>query len=140
MLSRPISRFSVLIAVIVLGMTVSCGNSPESQAGADSGNEEAGSSSLAMVDSVAVEQRDNQYYAVVSGNYPDPCTSISSVEQVVEGDAISISLRTDRPTDLMCAAVLTPFTVDVLLTTGGLMPQEYTIIVNDGPSTTFSLG
>jgi hypothetical protein len=92
-----------------------------------------------MVDSVAVEQRDNQFYAVVTGNYSDPCTSISSVEQIAEGNTLRITLLTDRPADSMCAAVLTPFTIDVLLTTGGLGPGEYSVIINEGPSSTFQL-
>lgn len=92
-----------------------------------------------MVDSVTVEQRDNHYYTVVNGFYSDACTHVSSIEQSVEGNTISITLLTDRPANVMCAAMLTPFTVDVLLTTGGLMPQDNNVIVNEGPSTTFSL-
>jgi hypothetical protein len=100
---------------------------------------EGGSSTLAMVDSVTVELRDNHDYAIINGNYPDACSHISSVEQVVQGSTIKITLLTNRPDDLMCATVLTPFTVAVLLTTGGLMPQEYSVIVNEGPPTTFTL-
>ncbi len=92
-----------------------------------------------MVDSVTVEQRDNHHYAVIDGFYPDPCTYISSVQQVVEGNTVSITLFTESPADLMCAAMLTPFTVDVLLTTGGLIAGEYDVVVNDGPSTTLTL-
>jgi inhibitor of cysteine peptidase len=92
-----------------------------------------------MVDAVTLEQRENHYYAVINGFYPDACTKVSSVEQVVEENTISITLLTDRPPDLMCAAMLTPFNIDVLLTTGGLMPQEYNVVVNEGPSTTFLL-
>jgi hypothetical protein len=92
-----------------------------------------------MVDSVAVEPRDNHFYAVVQGYYPDPCTSISSVEQIAAGNTLRITLLTDRPADSMCAAVLSPFTIDVLLTTGGLGPGEYSVIVNEGPSTTVVL-
>jgi hypothetical protein len=133
-------RPSLTIVIIAFGMLVACTSTADTQQNADSENPETGSGTLAMVDTVTVEQRDNHYYAVITGNYPDPCTYISSIEQIVEGDTISITLFTDSPADLMCAAVLTPFTVDVLLTTGGLMPQSYDVVVNDGPSTTFSLG
>jgi hypothetical protein len=94
---------------------------------------------MAMVDGVNVEQRDNHYYAVINGFYPDACTHVSSVEQVVEDNTINITLLADRPPDLICAAMLTPYTVDVLLTTGGLMPQEYEVVVNENPSTVFAL-
>lgn len=128
------SKLRVIIAVTFLALLVACNTAPESQ------TSPAGEAvTLAMVDSVTVEQRDNQFYATVVGNYPDPCTSISSVEQSVEGNTINITLLTDRPADLMCAAVLTPFTADILLTTGGLTPQEYAVVVNAGASSTLFL-
>jgi inhibitor of cysteine peptidase len=129
----------MIIYIFVITMMVACASSPETQESATSENPEGGSSSLAMVDAVTLEQRENHYYAVINGFYPDACTKVSSVEQVVEENTISITLLTDRPPDLMCAAMLTPFNIDVLLTTGGLMPQEYNVVVNEGPSTTFLL-
>jgi hypothetical protein len=137
---KPLSKLNMIIAMILFSVLVACASSPEAQENEDTGNLEEGNGTLVMVDSVTVEQRDNHYYAVIDGNYPDPCTFVSSVEQTVEGNTISITLLTDRPPDLMCAAVLTPFTIDVLLTTGGLLPGDYTVVVNDGPSATFSLG
>jgi hypothetical protein len=127
-----------MITLTFLALLVACGGALETQ-DPDSASPPKEDVTLAMAESVAVEQRDNQGYAVVQGNYPDPCTSISSVEQSAEGNTIRITLLTDRPADLMCAAVLTPFTVDILLTTGGLGPGEYSVIVNEGPSTTFVL-
>jgi hypothetical protein len=129
----------MLIFFLVTTLLAACAGSPNTQATAGTKTPEGGSSTLAMVDSVTVELRDKHDYAVVNGNYPDACTQISSVEQVVEGSTIKITLLTKRPADLMCATVLTPFTVDVLLTTGGLIPQEYSVIVNGGPSTKFTL-
>ena len=132
------SKLRIFIAVTVLVLLAACGGTSETQ-DPDSESPVGEEVTLAMVDSVTVEQRDNQFYAMVTGNYPDPCTSISSVEQIAEGNTISITLLTDRPADLMCAAVLAPFTIDILLTTGGLVPGEYSVIVNEGPSTTFVL-
>jgi hypothetical protein len=136
---KPASKLSMVIYIIVITLLVACGSSPEAQGIANSESLEGGSTTLAMVDAVTVEQRNNHYYAVINGFYPDACTYVSSLEQIVEDNTIRITLLTDRPTDLMCAAMLTPFTIDVLLTTGGLMPQEYNVVVNEGPSTTFSL-
>jgi hypothetical protein len=84
----------MMIAVTFLALLVACNSATETQE--DPAGEEV---TLAMVDSVTVEQRNNQFYAIVTGNYPDPCTSISSVEQIVEGDTVSITLLTDRPAD-----------------------------------------
>jgi hypothetical protein len=132
------SKLRMIIAVTVLVLLTACGGTSETQ-DPDAENPAGEEVTLAMVDSVTVEQRGNHFYAIVTGNYPDPCTSISSVEQIVEGNTIGITLLTDRPADLMCAAVLTPFTIDVLLATGGLVPGEYSVMVNEGPSTTFVL-
>jgi len=137
---KPISKLIVFITGILLILLVGCNSSGTGQTNADANNSAADNSNPAIVDSVTVEQREGHFYAVVSGNYPDPCTFISSVNQVVEDNTIRLTLLTNSPADLMCAAVLTPFTVDILLTTGGLMPQEYTVVVNDGPSVTFTLG
>jgi hypothetical protein len=96
--------------------------------------------SLAIVDSVTVEERDGDYYAIVEGNYPDACTRTSSVEQEVDGSTIELSIYTSAPPDLVCATVLTPFTEELLLDTDGLEPGEYTLVVNGGmATTTFSI-
>ena len=135
---KPGSTLRMILTLTFLVLLVACGGALETQE-PDSASPPGQDVTLAMTESVAVEQRDNQFYAIVTGNYPDPCTSISSVDQIVEDDTISITLLTDSPADVMCAAVLTPFTIDVLLTTGGLGPGEYSVIVNEGPSTTFVL-
>ena len=89
------------------------------------------SGTLAMVDQVDVELIQDHYYAVVKGFYPDPCTSISDITQVVNEEAIVISLFTDRPQDLMCAQMLSEYQVSLLLETGGLLPGDYIVEVND---------
>lgn len=136
---KPGSKLNLLIMCIVFSMVAACTSSPERQGSLDSESLEAVSSTQAMVDSVTVEQRNSHYYAVINGFYPDACTYISTIVQSVESNTISITLLTDRPADLLCVEMLTPFTIDVLLTTGGLKPQEYTVIVNKGPSATFLL-
>jgi hypothetical protein len=126
----------LMIVFIILSLLSACASSPETGGGAGAEN---GSGTPAMVDGVTVEQKEGHFYAVINGFYPDACTYISSVEQVVEGNTISLTLLTDRPTGVMCAAMLTLYTVDILLTIGGLVPREYSVVVNEGPSTTFTL-
>lgn len=127
------NTWKLIVVIMVLGLLlVAC----DRQAGSDSSGTESGT--LAMVNGVTIEQSDNHSYATVDGNYPDACTRISSVKQTVEGSTISITLLTDKPADSICASVLTPFVINILLTTGGLMPQEYTVVVNEDPSATLS--
>lgn len=94
------------------------------------------SESLALVESVTVEERDGQYFAIIEGNYPDSCTTIIRLDQVVQGSTISLSAFTTRPADVVCATVLTPFTEEVELVTDTLEAGEYTISVNEGMATT----
>ena len=125
----------MIFALVGLSLALAaCGGASEEETAA--GSESAAET---MVDGVVIEQRDSHSYAVVNGFYPDACSRISSIQQDVEGSTINLTLFTDRPADLMCAAMLTPYTVDILLATGGLAPQEYTVTVNEVHSATLSL-
>jgi hypothetical protein len=133
-------KFNLLMITLVLAaMLAACASSTGTQGNAGVEKSADDSGTPAMVDRVNVEVRDNHYYAVIEGFYPDPCTYISSVEQIVEGSTINITLLTEKTAGVMCAAMLTQYSVDILLTIGGLIPQEYTVVINDGPATTFIL-
>ena len=95
---------------------------------------------MAIVESVSIEESMAHNYAVVNGNYSDACTKISNVEQVVEENSFNITLYTEAPADLMCAQMISPFTVSILLEVGGQAPGDYTINVNESVSTTLTLG
>ena len=95
-------------------------------------------SSPTFVDSVEVEERDGDYYAIASGNHPDACSTTGDIEQEVRGRTITVTIYTDRPTDEICAQILTPFEEEILLDTGGLDPGQYTLDVN-GTVTTFTI-
>jgi len=129
------SLWVLLIAMLALGLTLAACDSD----GEDDDSEHV-EGTAAMVDGVVVEEQMGHQYAVVNGFYPDACTRISDVDQDVDGSTISINLQTDRPEDLMCAQMLTEYTVSILLEVGGLMPGEYTVTVNDTLSTTFDAG
>jgi hypothetical protein len=92
--------------------------------------------STVFVDSVTVEERDGEFYATVTGNLPDSCSTIDAVEQTVDGTAVRLTITAVKPSGVVCAQMLTPFTEEVLLDTGGLDPGEYTVDVNDGQATT----
>jgi hypothetical protein len=138
-----ISKHTFLLTILALCLILAAcagevpGRIKEVKATASS-SEPAGK--LAIVDSVTIEETMTHSYAVVNGNYPDACTKISNVEQVVEGNSFNITLYTEAPADLMCAQMISPFTVSILLEVGGKAPGDYTINVNDSASTTFTLG
>ena len=93
----------------------------------------------AFVDGVNIKEHMQHSYATTVGHYPDACARVSDVQQTVEGSSINIMLYVQSPADMMCAQMLTPFEVDILLETGGLAPGEYTVTVNER-SPTFMLG
>lgn len=122
-----------LIVMISIGLLAACGTDAPVESSAK------GSGSPAMVDGVVVETINEHQYAVVNGFYPDPCTRISDVDQVVDGKRFVISLTTDRPDDIVCAQMLEEYEVSLLLENGGLPPGEYTVEVGER-ETSFSLG
>jgi hypothetical protein len=99
----------------------------------------ASESSPIFLDGVQVEVRDGEYYAVITGNLPDSCSTIDGVDQSVEGTTILLEVSASRPLGVGCAQVLTPFTQEVLLDTNGLDAGDYTVDVNGEVSTTFSV-
>ncbi|MFA9492024.1 MAG: hypothetical protein ACERK1_12435 [Anaerolineales bacterium] len=101
--------------------------------------EEPAAGNPAFVDHVTIEMQAEHHYVKVEGNYPDSCTRVSDVGQEVEGSTFKISLLVDRPEDLVCAQMMSPFNVNILLEVGGLMPGEYTVDVN-GVVGSFTLG
>ena len=119
--------------VLVLSLILVACASSETQV-----SESSAAGTPAIVEGVSVDFRNAHYYALVTGTYPDACTRISDVEQVVSGNTITIAMSTAAPEDLMCAQMLSPFGIDLLIATGGLLPGDYTVDVN-GATTTFTL-
>ena len=93
----------------------------------------------AFVDTVEVEERDGEYWAVIEGFYPDAYSVYGGSKQVAQGDTIELTVTSTRPEDAMCAQVLTEMTEEILLFTDGFAPGEYTVIVNEGAMTTFTI-
>ena len=124
---------TIIILVITSLVLAACGGSDSSE------SESTAAGSSAMVDGVTIDIRNNHHYAIVTGTYPDSCTRISDIQQEVDGESVNIALLTNRPDDLICAQMITPFGIDLLIETGGLLPGEYTVEVN-GATASFSLG
>ncbi|UCD42892.1 MAG: hypothetical protein JSV69_04635, partial [Chloroflexota bacterium] len=112
-----LTLMSLIFVTLILS---ACGGSDSAESKSSSANEPA------MVDNVTIDFRENHYYAVVTGFYPDSCTRISEVRQEFNGSAINLSLSTAKPGELICAQMLTQYEVNILLEIGGLSPGEYT--------------
>lgn len=89
-----------------------------------------------FVDTVIVDERDGEYWAIVEGFYPDACSTYGGSSQVVQGNTIQLTVTSARPEDLACAQVLTEMTEEILLETEDLAPGEYTLVVNENNATT----
>lgn len=124
-------KIAAVVTVLALGL-VACQSSAEPQ------EAELGTGA-AFVDSVEVEERDGEYWAVVEGFYPDACSTYGGSKQEVDGDTIHLTVTSTRPEGLACAQVLTEMTEEILLDTDDLDPGEYTVIVNEGDTTTFTI-
>ena len=89
---------------------------------------------------VEVEERSDGYVLLVQGDMPDACSTFCGSEQSVEGSVINVNVFSSRPEDEVCAQMLTPFRVEIVLDTEGLDPGEYTITVNEFDlGTTFTM-
>lgn len=86
--------------------------------------------------SIEVEQRGNDYIALIQGDMPDSCSTVCGSEQSVRGDVINIDLFSSRPEELVCSQMLTPFLEGVSLDTEDLDPGEYTVNLNKTHATT----
>jgi hypothetical protein len=129
----------LVLSLLLVGCDLGLGGkAPEATEGAAAPEPSEGS--LAVVDEVGIGGQGGHLYASVTGHYPDACTKISNVAQELNGDTFEITLTVAAPPGMMCATVLTPFTVDILLEIGGLTPGEYVVNVNDSGSATLTLG
>jgi uncharacterized protein YgiM (DUF1202 family) len=90
--------------------------------------------SVALVQSVEIQVLQSQPFqvnAIVRGQLPDAgCTTISSVNQVLSGNTIMVTLSTATDPVALCAQVLTPFEQIVALDVSSLSPGQYKVSVN----------
>jgi len=128
-------RWQTFLFLILAGlMLAACGISEEEAAVPE------GCEGVTWGSAVEVEERNGEYYAIVQGDFPDSCSTICGIEQEVKRDTININLYSERPEELVCSSMLTPFVEEVLLDTEGLDPGEYTVTINrDHARTTFIL-
>jgi hypothetical protein len=81
--------------------------------------------------SVQIQQSGDNAVLVISGEMPDPCHEVGEVVQRVEDSSIYVDVEMTPPApDMVCAQVITPYTVEVPIDVR-LEPGEYTVIAND---------
>jgi len=100
-----------------------------------------GQGSTVYVDSIDILTRESfpvQMSAIVKGNLPDPCTTITSASSKRDGNTFKIDIVTARPTDAVCIQMLSPFEQSVALDVAGLKAGTYTVVAGE-VSKTFEL-
>ncbi len=89
---------------------------------------------MAVVQNVEVQILESdplQVNVIARGQLPDAgCTTISSVEQVRDGNTFKIVLMTTTNPLALCALALTPFDRVISLNVANLPPAQYTVDVN----------
>jgi hypothetical protein len=90
--------------------------------------------SAAVVQGVEVQVLSSQPYqvnAIVRGQLPDAgCTTISSVDQALNGSVLNVTLTTTTDPVAFCTQVLTPFEQVIPLEVNNLPPGSYTVNVH----------
>lgn len=87
---------------------------------------------------VILESFPVQVNVVVHGEFPDSCTEIGKVTTTREDSIFIVTIITRRPSDAVCAQVITPFERVIPLDVVGLKKGIYTVEVN-GVRDTFEL-
>jgi hypothetical protein len=86
---------------------------------------------LLQVDSVEVVIRESfpaQVSVLVRGTLPDACTEVAGIAQRRDGNAIEVTITTERDPQALCAQALEPVEVEVGL--GDFQAGDYTVTVN----------
>ena len=88
----------------------------------------------AVVDAIEIlilESFPVQVRAVLRGTVPDPCTEVAAVEVDFAGNVFTLTVGTRRPTNEICAQVLTPYEVMTSLDVLGLPAGTYTVVAGE---------
>ena len=129
--NRNTNYFSWLLLAFFISILAACGSS-----GGDTSLPE-GCDGITWGNGIQVEERENETTLVITGDYPDACSTVCGSQQTVDGNEINIDLfSAQSEQDEVCAQMLTPFRVEIALDTDGLDPGEYTITLNEWHSTT----
>lgn len=137
--------FRLLIVLWIVALLAACAPSSDREAGpADApatGKGKMVAPAPVTVESIEIRVMESfpvRIYVVAMGYLPDSCSRIDRIGQKREGDAFLVTIAAVRPTDQVCAQVLTPFEEIIPLDVEGLAAGVYTVDVN-GVRDTFEL-
>lgn len=71
-----------------------------------------------------------QVNVVIKGSFPDSCTTINNITQARQDSIFFVTVSTKRPSDALCAQVITPFEETAALDVLGLKKGIYEVNVN----------
>jgi hypothetical protein len=98
-----------------------------------------GEATVTSINILLMESFPLQGKAVLVGTLPDACTEISEVTTIRSGNTFRVRAFTQRPADLLCAQVVTPFSETISLDIYGLPAGIYVVTAGGGVSKTFEL-
>jgi hypothetical protein len=93
----------------------------------DAPNSDTGEAIVETVEVRILESFPVQVQAVLSGQLPDACAFVETVDVLVEGNTFYVTMTVARHPNMRCAQVLTPFAQIVPLTTADLAAGDYTV-------------
>ncbi|HSL45910.1 MAG TPA: SH3 domain-containing protein [Anaerolineales bacterium] len=135
-------KLKILSLVLLLIALAGCAPILATPSPAPAATQPAPAASVAVVQSVEVqilEAEPLQANAIIRGQLPDGgCTTISSVDQVRNGNTFNITLMTTTDPLAICTLAATPFEKIVPLEVSSLPPATYTVNAN-GVEATFEL-
>src|SRR5688572_14110391 len=125
---------SSIVLLVLLASACSPASTPTPPTSTPIVTETPPAASVAVVQSVEIQILESdpvQVNVIVGGQLPDAgCTTISSVDQVRNGNTFQLTLITTTDPLELCAQALTPFEEVVPLDVSNLPPAEYVVNVN----------
>ncbi|MCD4843847.1 MAG: hypothetical protein K8R25_05090 [Methanosarcinales archaeon] len=104
----------------------------------DKENETVNSANVNNIKIMLLESFPVQVNVVARGVHPDSCTKVDKITTRQEENTFFVTITASRPTDAICAQVITPFEEIIELDVVGLKAGAYTVDVN-GVKDTFEL-
>jgi len=136
MSGRRLIAVSAIIIVVVTVFSIGIWYIATREEGSGTVTEKT--ASVKSIEIVVLESFPVQVNVIVHGEFPDSCTDIGKVTTTREGSVFIVTIITRRPSDAVCAQVITPFERIIPLDVVGLKKGIYTVDVN-GVRGTFEL-
>lgn len=133
---------AIIVGSIIIGIGISTLSSDNSNS-SDKGDNNTGkyiyrNATVESIEIMVLESFPVQIRVNATGYLPDPCTKIDEITKEKDGNTFLITIKTVRPADTFCIAVIVPFQEMISLDVYGLKAGIYNVDVN-GVKGTFEL-